>query len=200
MKSGVWNDWYQGTPSMDLSIIWNARQPEQADRTKRSGLRFAGRLATAVCIALAASIFLTGCLDTEGARLGLMAGVIVGGGGAAYMLTKTHSTAASTAPVTGEGPEKVLQAFAGRLKNRDIDGALAYVATPMRDQFEDLFTRLRDKLPLVADDISAGKAETGLSTEFFCEVNLVREEGEGKITYPVVFVKESSGEWRISGI
>lgn len=142
--------------------------------------------------------FTTGCLEDRTAGFGVVAGVVVGGALAVHQLTKdSPNNAQVPEPPSDAEPVEIVNTFASALKSRDIESALKMVSESAREKYRPILEKMEVSLPLIADDITTSVKEVEYSGEMYAQISILREESSGKISYPIVLLKETSGNWRI---
>jgi len=81
------------------------------------------------------------------------------------------------------------------LQQGDIEGALEYFPDAYKNDFREAFTQIKDKLPTV---LSAPEELrfVALSDNLAKYENIVTEDN-GVYSYPVLFVKDKNGIWKL---
>lgn len=145
-------------------------------------------------------VFMPGCDPTDGSKAGLFGGLLLGGAFTMYQVTANHSTATASTPEVGEQPVETLKGLAASFKARNVDEALLRFSPHVRESYRAILTDMKERLPLIADELTQGNPAMGFKGTHFCEVLVTRTEADGIISYPVTFMKEADGEWRIAGL
>lgn len=86
-------------------------------------------------------------------------------------------------------------AFLDRLRVGAIDGALNYLAEPMRTKYEPVFRQMQSDLPVLADQL--GTLQGGGVGGRLARYTVVRDESGVTVGFPLFFVEDGDGVWRI---
>jgi YVTN family beta-propeller protein len=84
------------------------------------------------------------------------------------------------------------------LLNGDIEGALELFAYATRDQYQQTFTELGTELGSIMSSFEGFKLYT--IYEGVAEGGLLRTESGGVYSYPITFIRDENGIWRIYGL
>lgn len=99
------------------------------------------------------------------------------------------------ASACGPAPEEVFESFITTLSEGDVQEALTFVAEASRDQYTEIFQIMEPHLA----DYAAGLGELIFERQRDGEViyEMLHEEGGQTLLFPVFFVRERDGNWRI---
>lgn len=86
-------------------------------------------------------------------------------------------------------------AFLDRLRVGAIDGALNYLAEPMRSKYEPMFREIQGDLPALVDQL--GTLEDGGVSGRVARYTVVRDENGTPVGFPLFFIEDGDGVWRI---
>lgn len=86
-------------------------------------------------------------------------------------------------------------AFLDRLRIGAIDGALNYLAEPMRTKYEPVFREIQGDLPAMVDQL--GTLEGGGVNGRIARYTVVRDENGTPVGFPLFFIEDGDGVWRI---
>jgi len=86
-------------------------------------------------------------------------------------------------------------AFLDRLRVGAIDGALNYLAEPMRTKYEPVFRQMQSELPVLIDQL--GTLQGGGVGGRLARYTVVREENGVTVGFPLFFIEDGDGVWRI---
>lgn len=86
-------------------------------------------------------------------------------------------------------------AFLDRLRVGAIDGVLNYLAEPMRTKYEPVFRQMQTELPVLVDQL--GTLQDGGVGGRLARYTVVREENGVTVGFPLFFIEDGDGVWRI---
>lgn len=86
-------------------------------------------------------------------------------------------------------------AFLDRLRVGAIDGALNYLAEPMRSKYEPVFRGIQSDLPTLVDEL--GTMQGGGVSGRVARYTVVRDENGTPVGFPLFFIEDGDGVWRI---
>lgn len=92
-------------------------------------------------------------------------------------------------------PEEVFDLFKTALAARDINKAVSYIAEISRDKYSDIFTAIEPNLP----NFAAGMGQMTLiySDVGEAKYEMLHQNGGQTYSFPVVFIREDDGNWKI---
>ena len=94
----------------------------------------------------------------------------------------------------------IFNAMLDRLRAGDISGALRFVTHDASPQYESLFIALRDAGTLTAAANALGTLRGSTVGPDIAELILSRETGSGTEAFPIIFLREADGIWRIDSM
>lgn len=86
-------------------------------------------------------------------------------------------------------------AFLDRLRVGAIDGALNYLAEPMRTKYEPVFRASQNELSSIVDQL--GVLQGGGVGGRVARYTVVRDENGTQVGFPLFFIQDGDGVWRI---
>lgn len=95
----------------------------------------------------------------------------------------------------GPHPEDIFEYFKAALAIGDVNEALTYVAEISREQYRIFFEELEAYLPQMVSDM--GELIPIERNEEMAYYDLLREEDGEIYAYPLTFVREEDGNWKI---
>jgi len=97
--------------------------------------------------------------------------------------------------LNGPHPVDVLESFKTALAGGDVNEALAFVAEMSRDKYAEIFGIIEARLP----DYAAGMGEMTFDRQRAGEViyEMLHQDGPETLSFPVFFIREQDGKWRI---
>jgi hypothetical protein len=95
----------------------------------------------------------------------------------------------------GSRPEGIWEQFKEALTTGNINEAVTFISVISRDKYSDIFYAIEPNLP----DFVAGMGQMILSSSTLGEVEyeMLHEDGGQTYSFPVTFVKEDDGIWRV---
>jgi hypothetical protein len=85
-----------------------------------------------------------------------------------------------------------------RLRVGDVDAAVDAIASTVREQYRDAFRELGPALLPAVD--SLGQISTAELAEDHATLTITRQKPDGVYAYPILFIRDSDGVWRIDGM
>jgi len=100
--------------------------------------------------------------------------------------------------LNGSHPLDVFESFKTALSGGDVNEALAFVAEISRDKYAGIFGIIEARL----SDYAAGMGEMIFDRQRAGEViyEMLHQDGPGTLSFPVFFIREQDGKWRISNL
>jgi len=97
--------------------------------------------------------------------------------------------------LNGPHPLDVFESFKTALADGDVNAALAFVAEISRDKYAEIFGIIEARLP----DYAAGMGEMTFDRQRAGEViyEMLHQDGPETLSFPVFFIREQDGKWRI---
>jgi hypothetical protein len=97
--------------------------------------------------------------------------------------------------LNGAHPLDVLESFKTALSGGDVNEALAFVAEISRDKYAGIFAIIEARL----SDYVAGMGEMTFERQRAGEViyEMLHQDGPETLNFPVFFIREQDGKWRI---
>lgn len=93
---------------------------------------------------------------------------------------------------------KIYTGMLDRLRNGDIEGALAATTGGVREKYRAVFTALGSDLPTIVDQI--GTLNAGQLSDEMAEYVVTREIGGQSRAFLIYFLRSEDGVWRIDGM
>ena len=112
-----------------------------------------------------------------------------------FILIFNPQIANSFSDIEASKIQKVWTSFTNNMLRQDIDGAMKYIATEKKEKYRMAFTLVKDKLPQVfsdREDLNILRIDSA-----FAEAENTVQENDRKHSYPVIFRKDKTGEWKI---
>jgi len=81
------------------------------------------------------------------------------------------------------------------LVNGDIETALTYFTSPVQERYRLTFNQFKDKLPIRISNIEAPHLLN--VSDILAEAELIRTRHGVRYSYPITFVKDRNGLWKI---
>lgn len=97
--------------------------------------------------------------------------------------------------LNGPHPLDVFDSFKTALSDGDVNEALTYVAEISREKYAEIFQIIEPNLP----DYAAGMGELTFDRQRNGEViyEMRHQDGAETLSFPVFFIREENGNWRI---
>lgn len=92
-------------------------------------------------------------------------------------------------------PLSVFRQFRGALLADDLDKAISCFASYKRAEYAEFYKKLRPYFQKMAEDMKGLALKSRRENIVECE--LLRQEGDSISAYPIIFVKDEDGNWKI---
>jgi hypothetical protein len=100
--------------------------------------------------------------------------------------------------MSGPHPLEVFEEFKAALSVADVNDALTFIAEASKERYAEVFQIMEPNLP----NYVAGMGEMIYDRQIGDQVKyeMVHQDGEDTLLFPVIFVREDDGKWRIFNI
>lgn len=92
-------------------------------------------------------------------------------------------------------PLSVFRQFRGALLADDLDKVISCFASYKRAEYAEFYKKLRPYFRKMAEDMKGLAPKS--QRESIVECELLRQEGDSIYAYPIIFVKDEGGSWKI---
>jgi transcriptional regulator with PAS, ATPase and Fis domain len=96
---------------------------------------------------------------------------------------------------------RIWNLVANRLLANDIEGALVYFNDGVKDRFRNQYKQMgKDKIASLMAGAKDGVEIESLYDDRIANCGIVRKEGAEEYSYPIRFIKDMDGSWKINGM